>query len=716
MPVPPPTAYPPGTELVVGSHKVTIIKYISEGGFAHVYTCKIKPYFRDSEIACLKRVLVPTKVQLNLLRQEVDAMKRLKDNEHIVSYIDSHASRVGSYNPTQGQQYEVFVLMEYCSKNGLIDFMNTRLTHKLTEPEILRIMYDVTIGVAMCHHLRPPLLHRDIKIENVLIDEKGTYKLCDFGSVSNYYPPPRNAQQMQLMYDDTMRNTTPQYRAPEMIDMSHGFAVDDKLDIWALGCFLYKLCYYTTPFELPSHKSMQDLERLILTSDVIIPVNQRGLIFSPRLINIIKCCLRKDPRRRPTATQVLDEVCRMRGIQKIPNVIPFTLMCEEAKGETLPPLPKRSSRLTTANTITENKTPTIANEKVDPFTTIDKSKLINVNIIPKENFEKSKTLLDLQKSAHVSSIAQKFEEKPTRPPSAVNADDVMKDKHEFKTSSGPSNSSVSAIQDYVFAQLNENEISANLEKAQPRVDTLSFLKTKELEGRSRSSLRQNTGESLKASIKSGLRKLSTGGSVSSISAQNSGINGNKKAELPPFRRLMDDQKKDDNRHNVGTSSQSSGPLTPQGSGQPQRLSIQGRMSLLASNATDNEVHKTALGYGKYTDNDIKDSDEIAAINDERTPSSMPLAKVRGNKRGPPKVPAALSSKNRIQTRLSSLNQKTDNLKLNKKGSKKPPSKPRKPIHLKTSTGTRRDSSSSKGSLPDIDELEIQFAKRFPSQV
>ena len=46
------------------------------------------------------------------------------------------------------------------------------------------------------------------------------------------------------MKDDLMQHTTPQYRAPEMIDLSKGFPIDDKLDIWALGIFLYKLCYY----------------------------------------------------------------------------------------------------------------------------------------------------------------------------------------------------------------------------------------------------------------------------------------------------------------------------------------------------------------------------------------------------------------------------------------------------------------------------------------
>jgi AP2-associated kinase len=70
----PPGAYPPGTQLTVGSHAVTIKKYISEGGFAHVYTCDISPDFRGSSVACLKRVAVPDKPSLNLLRCEVDAM------------------------------------------------------------------------------------------------------------------------------------------------------------------------------------------------------------------------------------------------------------------------------------------------------------------------------------------------------------------------------------------------------------------------------------------------------------------------------------------------------------------------------------------------------------------------------------------------------------------------------------------------------------------
>jgi serine/threonine protein kinase len=47
---------------------------------------------------------------------------------------------------------------------GIIDMMNRRLRERLTEAEILQIFADVCEGVAVMHNLRPPLLHRDLKV------------------------------------------------------------------------------------------------------------------------------------------------------------------------------------------------------------------------------------------------------------------------------------------------------------------------------------------------------------------------------------------------------------------------------------------------------------------------------------------------------------------------------------------------------------------------
>ncbi|KAL6359343.1 hypothetical protein LRP88_06763 [Fusarium phalaenopsidis] len=266
--------FSPGTKIQVGSHRVVIQKYLSEGGFAHVYLVKMPKPVDGTDMAVLKRVAVPDKETLRGMRTEVETMKRLKGHRPIVTYIDSHASEL------RGGGYEVFLLMEFCNGGGLIDFMNTRLQHRLTEPEILNIFTDIAEGVACMHYLKPALLHRDLKVENVLITAKGSskrFKLCDFGSAAPPRPAPTTVVECRLMDEDVQKHTTLQYRSPEMIDVYRKQPINEKSDIWALGVLLYKLCYYTTPFEdqgqlailnasfrFPSHPVFSDrLKKLI---------------------------------------------------------------------------------------------------------------------------------------------------------------------------------------------------------------------------------------------------------------------------------------------------------------------------------------------------------------------------------------------------------------------------------------------------------------------
>lgn len=127
--------------------------------------------------------------------------------------------------------------------------MNRRLRERLTEAEILTIFVDVCEGVAHMHNARPPLLHRDLKVENILQSSPTSYKLCDFGSAARPSRVPANVDEIRILEMDLNRHTTLQYRAPEMVDLYLRRPVDEKSDVWALGVLLYKLCYYTTPFE-----------------------------------------------------------------------------------------------------------------------------------------------------------------------------------------------------------------------------------------------------------------------------------------------------------------------------------------------------------------------------------------------------------------------------------------------------------------------------------
>ncbi|ORY69979.1 uncharacterized protein BCR38DRAFT_471372 [Pseudomassariella vexata] len=324
MPAPsaPAGTFSPGTKIQVGDHRVVIQKYLSEGGFAHVYLVKMPRPIDGTDLAVLKRVAVPDRETLRGMRTEVETMKRLKGHRPIVTYIDSHASEL------KGGGYEVFLLMEYCDGGGLIDFMNTRLQHRLTEPEILNIFTDIAEGVACMHYLKPPLLHRDLKVENVLITMVGSrrkFKLCDFGSAANPKPAPQSIVECRLMDEDVQKHTTMQYRSPEMVDVYRKQPIDEKSDIWALGVLLYKLCYYTTPFE-------DQGQLAILNASFRFPSYP---VFSDRLKHLIASMLRENQQSRPNIYQALREGCLMQGREvPIQDIYSNRTQSESRKTET----------------------------------------------------------------------------------------------------------------------------------------------------------------------------------------------------------------------------------------------------------------------------------------------------------------------------------------------------------------------------------------------
>ena len=141
------------------------------------------------------------------------------------------------------------------------------------------------------------------------------------------------------------------------------------------------------------------------------------------------------------------------------------------------------------------------------------------------------------------------------------------------------------------------------------------------------------------------------------------------------------------------------------------LLIQKRMARLLNGSNDHKVKKTAEGYGRFTDTkDFIDLDDIDAINRAEATVSNPIVKknhtITRRTIQPPKVPKSLSYES---------SKKTEPAMPPKKPAKKPPPKPKKPSFLQEKH--KRTSVSSDDSLvPDIDDLEKQFAKRFPSYV
>ena len=74
--------------------------------------------------------------------------------------------------------------MEFCEGGSMFDLMEKNNQNKLPENLIITATKDACNGLIAMHNMNPPLVHRDIKIENIL-RMGNSYKLCDFGSTSS---------------------------------------------------------------------------------------------------------------------------------------------------------------------------------------------------------------------------------------------------------------------------------------------------------------------------------------------------------------------------------------------------------------------------------------------------------------------------------------------------------------------------------------------------
>jgi len=178
---------------------------------------------------------------------------------------------------------------------------------------IVTVLKQVVNGIKHMHEQSPPIAHRDIKVENILI-KNDKIKLCDFGSASDEQLDPRSVSSDELedAFERYEKYTTFMYRPPEMQDKFSNYRIDLKVDSWMLGCVLFALWFYKHPF--------QDAQKLaIINAHFFIPTDRESQSrISEKMRDLIWHILTPNPAKRPSIHEIEKILANYERIDKMP--------------------------------------------------------------------------------------------------------------------------------------------------------------------------------------------------------------------------------------------------------------------------------------------------------------------------------------------------------------------------------------------------------------
>ena len=187
----------------------------------------------------------------------------------------------------------VYFAMDLCAES-----LGTLIANEgpLAEDEIVRIARDVTNGLAFAH--RRGVIHRDLKVDNVLLHSDGSAVLTDFGiarAISGYV----------ASTGVNMTIGTPHYLSPEQ---AQGRSIDQRADFYALGVTLYKAATGEVPF---TSADWFELARMHV-EDPPPPLRKKRPELSKRFERVVIKCLAKHPDDRyRDATELLADLAEV---------------------------------------------------------------------------------------------------------------------------------------------------------------------------------------------------------------------------------------------------------------------------------------------------------------------------------------------------------------------------------------------------------------------
>lgn len=244
---------------VLTSNGYEYVKFLGNGGFSDVFLCYSKKYNKEFAI---KRT-----VKHKLTDFEYKNLACL-NNKNIIRLYDIFEDETAQY-----------LVIDYCP-NGTM-----KMKGNLPYLKFVYYAKQILEVVAYCHLNN--IAHRDIKPDNIFIDQYDTVKLADFGMANKFENGEKSSEKCGTL----------KYLSPEML--SHSEVDPFKADIWALGITFFFMATGKFPFE---NKSREKLEYLIIKGEI----NFTKYGIDHRIQYLLKKMLNKSLEDRPTAEKLLE--------------------------------------------------------------------------------------------------------------------------------------------------------------------------------------------------------------------------------------------------------------------------------------------------------------------------------------------------------------------------------------------------------------------------
>nr|XP_043630470.1 LIM domain kinase 2 [Erigeron canadensis] len=256
---------------------------IGHGSFAQVY----RGLWNGSDVAV--KVYFGNQYSEQVLQdynKEIDIMKRLR-HPNVLLYMGSVCS-----------QDKLAMVTELLPRGSLFNVLHNS-AHSLDIKRRLRMAADVARGMNYLHHRNPPIVHRDLKSSNLLVDKNWSVKVGDFGLSKLKHATFLTARSGR---------GTPQWMAPEVLRNEPS---NEKSDVFSFGIILWELVTQSIPWHNMNPLQVVGIvgfmdRRLDLPEDI-----------DPSLSSIIQDCWQSNPALRPSFENIM---MRIPGImQNLPG-------------------------------------------------------------------------------------------------------------------------------------------------------------------------------------------------------------------------------------------------------------------------------------------------------------------------------------------------------------------------------------------------------------